>query len=88
MQLAMGLSSLHVQQPANIAAWVANICCCLFYSLLQVLGLTNYSHWEKAADMRSCMLKHDDIAGVCKVSSGVVCRSAVAAQGRGGGVFG
>lgn len=30
--------------------------------LLQVLGLTNYSHWDKAAELRSCMLKHDDIA--------------------------
>lgn len=29
----------------------------------QVLGLTNYSHWDKAAEMRSCMVKHEDIAG-------------------------
>jgi hypothetical protein len=29
----------------------------------QVLGLTNYSHWDKAAAMRSCMVQHEDIAG-------------------------
>lgn len=30
--------------------------------LLQVLGLTNYSHWDKAAEMRQCMLKDNAIA--------------------------
>lgn len=29
----------------------------------QVLGLTNYSHWDKAAEMRACMLRHGDVAG-------------------------
>eukprot|EP00775_Hariotina_reticulata_P011842 gene11842-11986_t len=28
----------------------------------QVLGLTNYSHWDKAADMRKCMLEDKAIA--------------------------
>lgn len=29
--------------------------------MLQVLGLTNYSHWEGAPQLRSCMLQHADI---------------------------
>jgi hypothetical protein len=28
----------------------------------QVLGLTNYSHWDKAADMRKCILEDKSIA--------------------------
>lgn len=46
----------------------------------QVLGLTNYSHWDKAAEMRSCMLRHDDIAGEqagwC-LSTAAPCRESV-----------
>lgn len=37
-----------------------------FAALLQVLGLTNYSHWDKAADLRACMLKDEAIAGMCR----------------------
>lgn len=45
----------------------------------QVLGLTNYSHWDKAAEMRACMLRHDDIAGEqtgCH-STAALCRESV-----------
>lgn len=47
----------------------AHLAHCLVFSLLgclllsQVLGLTNYSSWPKAGEMRACMLEHKDIAG-------------------------
>jgi hypothetical protein len=43
------------QQPCLSFMWLP--------ACLQVLGLTNYSTWPKAAEMRSCMLQHRDIAG-------------------------
>jgi hypothetical protein len=37
--------------------------------LLQVLGLTNYSHWEKAPQLRSCLLKDNAIAGMLALTN-------------------
>jgi hypothetical protein len=69
---AQQLSQTPVAFYLSAGILVLSTRCCLPALLLlllpfpvtaQVLGLTNYSHWDKAAELRSCMLKHDDIAG-------------------------
>jgi hypothetical protein len=53
------------------------LACC---PCVQVLGLTNYSHWDRAAEMRSCMVKHDDIAGKGCLCQGHLCVGAAEPQ--------
>lgn len=50
--------SLHLHAPSLLSLWLPHL-------IVQVLGLTNYSHWDKAAEMRSCMLKDSAVAGEC-----------------------